>query len=217
MAASSAARPTAAASADVASALTAPAVAGTGAAADAAAGLAPMLGAAAARLCSQEGAVAAGPVAAASSGFAAAGPIAAATPASASSGFATAGPVAAATAALPQLDLWLRPAPTSSEADGMTAAVMHSVQHGSCAALQAAALSDVRPAAAVVTAGPMALAIADSAGALTTRAAIGAGAAAMPGNPAAGLYSQRRESPELGMSLRSPATHGPLITAMHSV
>ena len=90
----------------------------------------------------------------------------------------------------------------------MTAAVMHSVQRGSCAALQAAALSDVRPAAAVVTAGPMALAIADSAGALTTRAAIGAGAAARPA---------RRESPELGMSLRAPATHGPLITTMHSV
>jgi len=161
----------AAASADVASAL-----AGAGAAADAAAGPAPMLGAAAARLCSQEGAVAAGPVAAASSGFAAAGPVAAATRASASSGFATAGLVAAATVASPQLDLWLRPAPapTSSEADGMTAAVVHSVQHGSCAALQAAALSDVRPAAAVVTAGPMALAIADSAGALTARAAIGA-------------------------------------------
>jgi len=72
----------------------------------------------------------------------------------------------------------------------MTAAVMHSVQRGSCYALQVAALREVRPAAAVLPGGPMALAIADSAGALTTRAAIGAGAAAMPGNPAAGLYSQ---------------------------
>ena len=98
-------------------------------AAHAAAGPTPMLNATAAGLCSREGAVAAGPVATASSVFAAAEPVAAAKPRST------------------QPDLWLRPAPTSSEADGMTAANMHSVQRGSCAALRAATLSNLRPAA----------------------------------------------------------------------
>jgi len=102
-----------------------------------------MLGAAAAGLCSREGAVAAVPVATASSVFAAAGP------------------VAAAAAASPQLDLWLRPAPTSSDADAAAspAPMLSAAAAGLCSREGADAAGPVPAAGSgFAAAGPVAAA-----------------------------------------------------------